>query len=85
MTATACNAAYNAVIARYVTIVRGNGTVDAVLEALTDGEESVDIIHELLDVTWEMGLRSRDESDTTADAWWDAACSMLPKIAEMLR
>ena len=86
MTATTTAATYQAIIDRYVMLVKRNGpdAIAAVLHDIEDGEGGIEVTYELLEVTWDMDLRSQDESDTTVDAWWDACRTMLPKVAEAL-
>lgn len=81
MTATVCNAAWQSVIDRYVARSRRDA---AVVVAATFNEPTI-VIAELEAVSWELGLRSDTESETTKDAWWDAFETMLPFIAQALR
>ena len=76
------------VIARYVEVVRGNTTADydAVAAVLSDVTEEcgIEVTYELCDVSWDLGLREREESDAVADAWWDAMKAALPAVVAAL-
>lgn len=83
MTATATAAAWQSIIDRYVATVRAADRSAEVITATFN--EPRKVILELRAVSWDLGLRSDDESEKTLDAWWDAFVEMLPYIAQALR
>ena len=77
-------------VTAYIDTVRTNTgpTYDAtaaVLTAIATGE-GYEIVYELLDTAYAIGVRpgDTDEAVETADAWWDAMADALPTVAKLL-
>jgi hypothetical protein len=82
VTRTQTTAVYHQVLNTYVAAVTEGDVAPAVLAAIED--EPTEILYELLDLTWRLGLRGGVESDSDRDAWWDAMDNMLPDVKARL-